>query len=64
MASIDCSCAYIIQCKGLFTHTLRCALLRCANKNACVFTSTAQHRAAQRMCEQPPIHGVVTWPRR
>jgi len=30
---------------------IRCALLRLA----CVFTSAAQQRAAQRMCEQPTI---------
>ena len=38
---------------GLFTHTLRCAMLRCASKNTSVFISAAQQRAAQRMCEQP-----------
>ena len=35
-----------------FTHTLRCAMLRCAGKNAFLcFTSAAQRRAAWRMSE-------------
>jgi len=51
----------VTQCFSMvaFTHTLRCALIRCASKTQEAFLS-AQRINAQRMCEQPITHSGTT----
>jgi len=53
MASIDRRSQYqqLTLTKGSFRHPLHVAAL--VQNASCVFTSAAQQRAAQRMCERP-----------